>query len=156
MNRKEQGITLIALVITIIVLLILAGVSISIVIGDNGILSKAVDASDKTKSASIIEDVELAWDAITTEYYADKYTNNSTKITMDTYFTAAKLNEELEIGTILDMEYSSKDNSTIIYQVTSTGEKYVMTVNKKGEVIGKDDTDKSTIASLSNSDADND
>ena len=40
-GRKNQGITLIALVVTIIVLIILAGVSISLVLGDNGIITKA-------------------------------------------------------------------------------------------------------------------
>lgn len=43
-----RGITLIALVVTIVVLLILAGVSISLVIGQNGIISKAGEAKDKT------------------------------------------------------------------------------------------------------------
>ena len=38
MFRKQKGITLIALVITIIVLLILAGVSINLVVGEGGIL----------------------------------------------------------------------------------------------------------------------
>lgn len=42
--KKEQGITLIALVITIIVLLILAGVSLSLVAGENGILKRAENA----------------------------------------------------------------------------------------------------------------
>ena len=41
---KESGITLIALVITIIVLLILAGVTIAMVVGDNGILTRAREA----------------------------------------------------------------------------------------------------------------
>ncbi len=40
MIKERKGITLIALVITIIVLLILAGVSISMLIGDNGILTR--------------------------------------------------------------------------------------------------------------------
>ena len=39
--RKQKGITLIALVITIIVLLILAGISLAILTGENGILAKA-------------------------------------------------------------------------------------------------------------------
>ena len=40
-KRKEGGITLIALVVTIIVLIILAGVSISMIVGDNGIITQA-------------------------------------------------------------------------------------------------------------------
>ena len=50
-KRKEQGITLIALVITIIVLLILAGVSIAMLTGENGILSQAQRAKEETEKA---------------------------------------------------------------------------------------------------------
>ena len=59
-NKKNSGITLIALVITIIVLLILAGVTIATLTGDNGILTKAQEASDKTKQANAEEQVKLA------------------------------------------------------------------------------------------------
>ena len=41
MFKKERGITLVALVVTIVVLLILAGVSISLVVGQNGIVTKS-------------------------------------------------------------------------------------------------------------------
>ena len=44
---KNKGITLIALVITIIILLILAGVSISMISGENGILTKATEAKEE-------------------------------------------------------------------------------------------------------------
>lgn len=44
MFKQERGITLVALVVTIVVLLILAGVSISMVLGQNGIVTKAQDA----------------------------------------------------------------------------------------------------------------
>ena len=50
-TKTNQGITLIALVITIIVLLILAGVSISAVIGENGIATKAKEAKEATELA---------------------------------------------------------------------------------------------------------
>lgn len=49
--RKNQGITLIALVITVIVLLILAGVTISTLTGENGILTRAQEAKNKTEEA---------------------------------------------------------------------------------------------------------
>ena len=57
---KEKGITLIALVITIIVLLILAGVSITMLTGDNGILSQAQNAKKKTELASEKEAIQLS------------------------------------------------------------------------------------------------
>ena len=61
-NQKEaqNGITLIALVITIIVLLILAGVSIAMLTGQNGILTQANNAKNETELASAKEKVELA------------------------------------------------------------------------------------------------
>ena len=43
-TKEKRGITLIALIITIIVLLILAGVTISMVVGDNGVLKQAQNA----------------------------------------------------------------------------------------------------------------
>ena len=61
-NPKEaqKGITLIALVITIIVLLILAGVSIAMLTGQKGILTQANNAKNETELASAKEKVELA------------------------------------------------------------------------------------------------
>ena len=49
--KKQGGITLIALVITIIVLLILAGVSISMLTGDNGIITQAQKAKRKDRGS---------------------------------------------------------------------------------------------------------
>jgi len=57
--KTNKGITLIALVITIIVLLILAGVAISMLSGDNGILNKAVQAKDATRGGKVQETVAL-------------------------------------------------------------------------------------------------
>ena len=59
-TKKERGITLIALVIIIIVLLILAGVSIATLTGENGILTRASQASEQTKQANAKEQVQLA------------------------------------------------------------------------------------------------
>ena len=59
-RKKERGITLIALVITIIVLLILAGVSIAMLTGQNGILTQAQNAKQATENKSAEEKVKLA------------------------------------------------------------------------------------------------
>lgn len=59
-KKAERGITLIALVITIIVLLILAGVTIATLTGDNGILTKAGDAKTSTEIGDEKEKVELS------------------------------------------------------------------------------------------------
>ena len=52
MLKNKKGITLVALVVTIVVLLILAGVSINLVLGDNGIIAKAKEAQRKSAEAS--------------------------------------------------------------------------------------------------------
>ena len=58
--RRNKGITLIALVVTIIVLLILAGISTSMLTGQNGILNRAAEAKEKTETASKDEQRKLA------------------------------------------------------------------------------------------------
>ena len=65
MKTKERGITLIALVVTIIVLLILAGVSITMLIGENGLLKMATKAVDEYNDTSVKEQQtieELGWE----------------------------------------------------------------------------------------------
>jgi len=57
--ENRQGITLIALVITIVVLLILAGVSIAILTGQNGILTQAQNAKKATEEAAKEENAKL-------------------------------------------------------------------------------------------------
>ena len=58
--KNKNGITLIALVVSIIVLLILAGVSISMLTGQNGILNRAAEAKEKTEIAQRDEQAQLA------------------------------------------------------------------------------------------------
>ena len=59
-TKKQKGITLIALVITVIVLLILAAVTINALSGDNGILKRATEAKQKTRRADALEKIRLA------------------------------------------------------------------------------------------------
>ena len=67
-----KGITLIALVVTIVVLLILAGVTIGMLTGENGIIKQAQDAKDKTEQARLEELVRLAINALIAENNGDK------------------------------------------------------------------------------------
>ena len=59
MKTKEKGITLIALIVTIIVLIILAGVSINLILGKNGLIEKAKFAKEKTQTSSEEEIIKL-------------------------------------------------------------------------------------------------
>ncbi len=69
-KKREEGITLIALVITIIILLILAGVTIATLSGPNGILNNALNAKTKTEIANLEEEANIIY----TELLANKYT----------------------------------------------------------------------------------
>ena len=57
--KKQNGITLIALVITIIVLLILAGVSIAMISGDDGIATRAQEAKEETEEQAFLDEVKV-------------------------------------------------------------------------------------------------
>ena len=78
-KSREKGITLVALIVTIIVLLILAGVSIAMLTGNNGILTQAQKASEETEVASEKEAVSLAY---TSAYTKNKGEGNVTDIQM--------------------------------------------------------------------------
>ena len=62
LEKKQKGITLIALVITIIVLIILAGVAINLTLGQNGLLNRTKEAREKYEIASAKEYIELKID----------------------------------------------------------------------------------------------
>ena len=91
---ENSGITLIALVITIIVLLILAGVALNALVGDSGILSNAEKAKEQTIAVNTKEQVALAVQAALTKGYAEGHA----KITED------DLMEELN-GTLGEGKY---------------------------------------------------
>lgn len=76
MKKSSKGITLIALVITVIVLLILAGISISMLAGNNSILNQSTSARTKTIHANVLEKMQLEASAYTIYKTTEKYSNN--------------------------------------------------------------------------------
>ena len=99
---RENGITLIALVVTIVVLLILAGVSINAVFGDSGIIQKAQDAQNKMNQA---EQNDL--EAINSlNEWIDSKTNGSTGGN-DNPSTAPKISTL--VGTVVDKNTKAED-----------------------------------------------
>ena len=65
--KREKGITLIALVVTIVVLIILAAVSISMLTGENGIITQAQNSKEATEQARVEELVDLAVNSLISE-----------------------------------------------------------------------------------------
>ena len=60
LNKENKGITMIMLVITIVIIILLAGVSISTVVGDSGSISKSTEAKNNSKETEIYEKIEIA------------------------------------------------------------------------------------------------
>ena len=117
MNNK--GITLIALVITIIVLLILAGVSIAMLTGNNGILTQASTAQKNTDKQNAIEKINVALQAIKTQVVAEQTANTAYQPTANlTALTAADVTGTTDTGYTVTPAGST---ITITYTNTSTG-----------------------------------
>ncbi len=99
MLRKKEGITLIALVITIIVLLILAGITLALVSGENGILKRATNSVEVNEKASAEEEANLLIADVVTQYYEDKYVNNNANLEkIDDYIKNVLKNEQTTEG----------------------------------------------------------
>lgn len=78
-SKEKKGITLIALAVTIVVLLILVGISLNLVIGNQGIVTKSQIAKEENRGATVEDEVKL-W---RTDKYTDTYSSNKTAQTMD-------------------------------------------------------------------------
>ena len=88
MKNNQKGITLVALVITIIVLLILAGVTIAALSGDNGILNRGSQSKVQTNIANAKDLINVEVQEHITDYYNAKYVNSSSS---DTNVTSGKV-----------------------------------------------------------------
>ena len=118
-NSRNKGITLIALVVTIIVLLILAGISITMLSGNNGLLKRSGEAKDLTKISQEKENITLAYNSA----LIDKMQKESNAITLDEFDKAIKS---------YDNKASTSSEGSKIIVTFSNGHKY--TVYKNGTV----------------------
>ena len=104
--KRNSAITLIALIITIIVLLILAGVTLNMVIGENGIFRKANNAKNKTEVAQYEEELRLCVLELQTDSAA-----NGTTFNMDTI--KKKFVEKVqELENTTDIEFPTEESET--------------------------------------------
>ena len=126
LKRKEQGITLIALVITIIVLLILAGVSIAMLTGENGILTQAQNAKNKTDKATEEEKINMAvlGSSVTDNGYAEVLEETSFRNELKNQFEDQKL------------DVVANGDGSFIVTVVDTNRKYY--INDDKAVINSD------------------
>ena len=127
--KNKKGITLIALVITIIVLLILAGVSIMTLAGDNGLLTRTVGAKNKTTLAGMEEELNLAYMSVYTGKAGSGAINSG--VSLDEIYNDASLPSEIKshivrLGGVSTVSLVNTDqrNVTILAEdgaITSSG-----------------------------------
>ena len=118
-SKKEEGITLIALVVTVIVLLILAGVTIAALSGDNEILNNAARAKEETDTATDIEKIKLAMSEaqIGENGYQELDVTNFKKL-LESYFEG----RNIQLSDNGDESYMiNLDNGSKKYYVDSNG-----------------------------------
>ena len=137
MQKNERGITLVALVVTIVVLLILAGVTIMYVMSDNGIFGKAQDAKNETDLAVVREIVMNAFWEAQAEYYDPRdgreVTDASTAQTyINSKIAAAGLTSTMTFTSFCDSTNGSVGTGTVTYNKVS----YTVDLNTKNTTSG--------------------
>jgi flagellar basal body-associated protein FliL len=114
--KEQKGITLVALVITIIVLLILAGVSISLVMGNNGILTQASGAVVAQEKGTASSEVGMAASDALTNYWTGKASDITVK--KSTYYAESE-------GSVFKNNCISATTLVIKYPKTAADTGYV-------------------------------
>lgn len=145
--KNQKGITLIALVITIIVLLILAGVAIAMLSGENGILTRARDARDNSDKGNLEEATKIAVGEL---FVGDETTDANTLGQVPDWGTdGVNLKNKIEavndnLGTVTLTGVKSKDatgEGNDYYKVSATGTAQVTFVEiSSGRVTSTDPT----------------
>lgn len=124
MLKNQKGITLIALVITIIVLLILAGVSIAMLTGPNGLLTRANDAKTATEGQGAVEEVNTALQAAYTEILGYSKVPNKAKFEAEN--PNVTLTEGASITAATVVTVTSKTDSNVSGTITYSNGKYTV------------------------------
>ncbi len=132
MMKDQKGITLVALVITIIVLLILAGVSIAMLTGDNGLLKRSQESVAETKIAEDREAAALDLNAAYTAYMDAKYVATTpTTLTFLDWLKEDK-NKAQYMKDTKHYAYSDTDNTVTTVNTGKSGKVQKATISANG------------------------
>ena len=138
MRKREQGLTLIALIVTIIVMIILAGIAISAIKGNSGIINQAHESKNKSERQEIIESAKSQISDTVVENVGTDITRSQLKEILDKYFENVPDDYTLDTELTTKSEYgdyvikvseiynntavlaNNEDNSTISSNTSST------------------------------------
>ena len=136
MKRGIRGITMIALVITIVVLLILAGISIAAITGDNGIITKSDEAKIETEISQYKEQLEV----IKHEEYADDGYTINVDVFLDKYAEAVRKDKMFKDAKEVTADHDNK----LVIVVTKEGYRFEITIEDT-TYVGNDNNDNTEI-----------
>lgn len=141
-TNTKSGITLIALVVTIIVLLILAGISVQMLTGDNGILQRAGEAKEKTEFQQEKEQIILTYNELKVEKVrngdnsiitADEFENTMKKYDSESKTEAE--NSKIVITLSNGNKYCIYNNGIITEYSTTPYAKHELMVTELGDTV---------------------
>ena len=138
--KKQKGITLIALVVTIVILLILSGISLNIVLGNNGIITKAQEAKITNNHSTVYEAMQLQYDnyyteSTTGENDADFITDLKNKSILDENMN---VNVETLVGKKLSTGNGSNLKDVYVVEKDETGSSYKLKYYGKTSAVDRD------------------
>ena len=128
--KNKDGITLVALVLTIVIMVILAGITSSAIMGENGIVNQARKSKINTENSGVVELIEMAWSARMTAFMENGENIDRKQL--------AKLMTELNAnlrssGEIVAINFdSSKKEYSLIYE-SPDNKNYIVTVSEIGK-----------------------
>ena len=139
-GQGQKGITLIALVITIIVLLILAGVSIAMLAGNDGVLTRASDSKIVNEIGAKKDAVNLTASEALTDYFEKVYVGADATNT----FVNADLVKAIKdavtkanlTNSIVKVEVSDTSSNTVTITAVDTNKNYLKSTGTIGEAGG--------------------
>ena len=122
---EKSGITMIALIVTIIVLLILAGIGISAIVGDNGLINKTQNAKEMAEKSQAREDLTTAW-----AYILNDYDDELNDIDVDVFNNYLKKSS----GIVEEFSLEDDESALVKFKVKDTGNKYEFLLDLGGAV----------------------
>ena len=163
MLKKQKGITLVALVVTIVVLLILAGVSINLVLGDNGIVKKAQEAKRKSGEASqndltsmneLAKELEDVIDGTGNNDNESKFMKENTKVTYPDGDVWIPEGFKIAEDSALTVQGEDKDGNQFVWVPVATIADYKRTAYSTNIETEETDTTTNSVKIKHNSDDD--
>ena len=126
MNKRNKGITTIGLVVTIIVMLILAGVTISLMQGNSGIITKADESKSQTERKEVIEKAKMTISEKVVNNGGNELTRSELKEILEQYFI--NVPEDYTLETILK---TKEENGKYEIKVSEIYDRDIMTENEE-------------------------